>query len=86
MPQANVQPALALMETLGGRRDVEALIALADPDVEWHSFLAVGQEGGVYRGHEGTRTHPPGPSGTAAVRMKQHGTKAGAIQAAGLSE
>jgi len=56
MSQEKVQRALAVMETLG-RRDAEALIALADPEVEWHSFFAVGQEGGVYRGHEGTRQY-----------------------------
>jgi len=38
------------------RRDAERLIALADPDVEWHSFFALG-EGGMYRGHEGTRQY-----------------------------
>ena len=56
MSREKVQRALAVMDTLG-RRDAEALIALADPDVEWHSFFAVGQEGGVYRGHEGTRQY-----------------------------
>jgi ketosteroid isomerase-like protein len=37
-----------------GERDVEALIELAAPDVEWYSLFAIG-EGGVYRGHEGIR-------------------------------
>jgi ketosteroid isomerase-like protein len=39
--------------------DIEAIIALCDPSVEWHSMLAsafttVG--GGVYHGHDGLRT------------------------------
>ena len=42
------------MEALNAR-DVEALIALCDPDAELHSALAaVG--GAVYRGHDGLRT------------------------------
>jgi ketosteroid isomerase-like protein len=56
MSQEKVQRALALMEALSSR-DAEALTALADAEVEWHSFFAVGQEGGVYRGHEGTRQY-----------------------------
>jgi ketosteroid isomerase-like protein len=38
------------------RRDVSRLVALADPEVEWRSFFAIG-EGGVYRGHDGTRRY-----------------------------
>ena len=38
------------------RRDVPRLIALADPEVEWRSFFAIG-EGGVYRGHDTTRRY-----------------------------
>ena len=52
MSQENVELALAVMEALG-QRDAETLVALADPEVEWHSFFAVGQEGGVYLGHRG---------------------------------
>jgi ketosteroid isomerase-like protein len=40
-----------------GRRDVEHLIALSHPEVEWHSFFRLGEEGGVYRGHDGTRQY-----------------------------
>jgi ketosteroid isomerase-like protein len=36
-------------------RDLSRMLALADPEVEWHSFFAELGEGGVYRGHEGTR-------------------------------
>ena len=39
-----------------GTRDPSRLIALSDPDVEWHSFFAL-SEGGVYRGHDGTRQY-----------------------------
>ena len=45
-----------VMEALG-RRDLSTLLALADPEVEWHSFFAQLGEGGVYRGHEGTRKY-----------------------------
>ena len=37
-------------------QDAERLVALADPDVEWHSFFAIGEDG-AYRGHEGTRRY-----------------------------
>jgi ketosteroid isomerase-like protein len=37
------------------RRDLARMIALSDPEVEWHSFFAELGEGGVYRGHDGTR-------------------------------
>ena len=38
------------------RRDADALVALAQPEVEWWSFFALG-EGGAYRGHDGTRQY-----------------------------
>jgi ketosteroid isomerase-like protein len=31
------------------------MLALADPEVEWHSFFATLGSGGVYRGPDGTR-------------------------------
>ena len=55
MSRENVELAYQVMETLG-RRDAETLVALADPEIEWHSFFAL-SEGGVYRGHEGTRRY-----------------------------
>ena len=55
MSRENVERARQVMHGLG-QRDAERLIALADPDVEWHSFFALG-EGGVYRGHDGTRRY-----------------------------
>jgi ketosteroid isomerase-like protein len=39
------------------RGDVEAMVGFADADVEWHSFFANLGEGGVYRGHPGTRRY-----------------------------
>jgi ketosteroid isomerase-like protein len=39
------------------RRDVEALVEVHDPEVEWHPVLQVllGGEATVYRGHDGVR-------------------------------
>jgi ketosteroid isomerase-like protein len=39
------------------RRDIEALLAVVDPEVEWHPAMAalLGGEATVYRGHEGVR-------------------------------
>ena len=34
-------------------QDLERLLELTDPDVEWESFFALGEAGGVYRGHAG---------------------------------
>ena len=39
------------------RRDVSRVIALADPEVEWHSFFAALGDEGAYRGHDGTRQY-----------------------------
>jgi uncharacterized protein len=54
MSQETVERARRVMEALS-RGDLAGLIGLADPEVEWHSFFAELGEGGVYRGHEGTR-------------------------------
>ena len=56
MSQETVQLAGEVMEALS-QRDLPRLTALADPEVEWHSFFAELGEGGVYRGHEGTRRY-----------------------------
>jgi ketosteroid isomerase-like protein len=56
MSQENVELAAQVMDAIG-RRDVECLISFSDPKVEWHSFFALGQEAGVYRGHDGTRQY-----------------------------
>ena len=39
------------------RGDFDRLIAMTDPDVEWHSFFAELGEKGVYRGVEGMRRY-----------------------------
>ena len=39
------------------RRDLDRLLELTDPDVEWYSFFAQLGEGGVYRGHAGTERY-----------------------------
>jgi ketosteroid isomerase-like protein len=55
MANETVELARKLLSVLG-ERDAERLIGLSDPDVEWHSFFTLG-EGGVYRGHDGTRRY-----------------------------
>src|SRR4051794_26911194 len=52
----NIELAQAILATLGAR-DASRLIALADPEVEWHSFFALGEGGHVYRGYEGTQRY-----------------------------
>src|SRR4051812_11728598 len=56
MSRQTLALARQVMDALG-RRDPQGLIALADPEVEWHSFFAQLGEGGVYRGHDGTRQY-----------------------------
>jgi len=56
MSQETVELARQVMDALS-RRDLESLIAFADPEVEWHSFFAALGEEGVYRGHDGTRRY-----------------------------
>src|SRR5436305_12743112 len=56
MPGQTVELAREVMEALG-ERDLARLSAFADPEVEWHSFFAELGEGGVYRGHAGTRQY-----------------------------
>jgi ketosteroid isomerase-like protein len=58
MSQENVELARHVLDALA-RRDVDALIDLADPEVGWHSFfaeVALGAGGG-YRGHDGLRQY-----------------------------
>ena len=38
-------------------RDLDALIRLTDPDVEWRSAFVVGGTGGLYRGHAAMREY-----------------------------
>jgi hypothetical protein len=56
MARENVDLARQVMDVLG-QRDLSRLISLADPEVEWRSFFAIGESGGVYRGYEGTRQY-----------------------------
>jgi ketosteroid isomerase-like protein len=56
MSQETVKLSRQVLDALS-RRDLPRLIALADPEVEWHSFFALGESGGVYRGHNGTRQY-----------------------------
>ena len=54
MSREKVELARRVMDAIA-RRDLPAVVACADPDVEWHSFFAELGQGGVYRGHDGTR-------------------------------
>jgi ketosteroid isomerase-like protein len=56
MSQENVELARKVLHALG-TRDSARLIALSDPEVEWHSFFAMGEGGSSYRGHDGTRRY-----------------------------
>jgi ketosteroid isomerase-like protein len=56
MSRENVELAREVMAALG-KRDPSLLVALADPEVEWHSFFAMGEGGGTYRGHDGTHRY-----------------------------
>ena len=54
--EENVEIVRAAVDAVA-RQDLTRLIELADPEVEWHSFLAQLGEGGVYRGHDGLREY-----------------------------
>ena len=56
MPGQTVELAREVLKALN-ERDPASLISFADPEVEWHSFFAELGEGGVYRGHDGTRQY-----------------------------
>jgi hypothetical protein len=54
MSRQDVQLVRAFTEAFNAR-DIEAITAICDPDIEFHStFAAVG--GAVYHGHEGMRS------------------------------
>jgi ketosteroid isomerase-like protein len=57
MPRDNVELMRRGLDAYN-RRDVEAMLELVDPDVEWYAALDVllGGDETVYRGHEGIRT------------------------------
>jgi ketosteroid isomerase-like protein len=53
MSKENVELTRRIVEAFNSR-DIEAMIALSDPSIEWHStFAAFG--GAVYHGHDGLR-------------------------------
>jgi len=56
MSQENVE-AFKRGSDAANRRDIEALLAVIDPEVEWHPAMAalLGGEATIYRGHEGVR-------------------------------
>jgi ketosteroid isomerase-like protein len=56
MSQENVEVMRRGFEA-GNRRDIEAMLEVLDPEVEWQSALLMSLEGegAVYRGHEGIR-------------------------------
>lgn len=56
MPQEIVELAGQVMDALS-RGDLSRLVEFTDPEVEWYSFFAELGEGGVYRGHDGTRKY-----------------------------
>jgi uncharacterized protein len=52
MSRQNLELAREVFDAVA-RQDLSRLIELTDPDVQWQSFFALGEEGGVYRGHDG---------------------------------
>src|SRR4051812_10111329 len=56
MSQENVEGARQLVDAVASQ-DLARLIELTDPKVEWHSFFAQLQQGGVYHGHDGIRQY-----------------------------
>ena len=56
MSQENVEALKRALDAYN-RRDIEALVEGADPEIEWHSAIlaGLGGEATVYRGHEGIR-------------------------------
>jgi ketosteroid isomerase-like protein len=55
MSQENVERAKRVLAVIADF-DFPGLIALTDPEVEWSSFFALGEEG-VYRGHDARRRY-----------------------------
>ena len=49
MSRENVEAARRVLAAVG-ERDLADLLDLTDPQIEWHSFFAIGE--GVYRGHD----------------------------------
>jgi len=55
MSQENVERAKQVLDAIS-KFDFSQVIALTDPEVEWRSFFALGEEG-VYRGHDAMRRY-----------------------------
>jgi ketosteroid isomerase-like protein len=55
MSQENVELVYRLNDAFK-RRDLDAYLALCDPDVEYYSRFGEVEGGGPYRGHEGVRS------------------------------
>jgi hypothetical protein len=55
MSQENVELGYLLSDAFN-RRDLEAFLALTDPDVEVYSRIVELEGGGPYRGHDGVRS------------------------------
>ena len=54
MSQENVEHAYQVSDAFN-RRDLDAFLALADPDLEYHSRIAELEGGEPYQGHDGVR-------------------------------
>jgi ketosteroid isomerase-like protein len=53
--QENVERATRILNAIAPR-DLDTLIELADPDIDWQSFFAMSEDG-VYHGHAGLRDY-----------------------------
>jgi len=51
----NVERATRILNAVASR-DLDTLLELTDPDIDWQSFFAM-SAGGVYHGHEGMRRY-----------------------------
>jgi ketosteroid isomerase-like protein len=54
MSEENVEIARKILDA-GNRRDTEAILQYADPEIELQSAIIGGAEGNTYRGHQGIR-------------------------------
>jgi ketosteroid isomerase-like protein len=55
MSQVNVELAYRAIDAMN-RRDIDAFLALLDPDVEFYSRIVELEGGGPYQGHDGIRS------------------------------
>jgi ketosteroid isomerase-like protein len=56
VPEENIERAKQVMAAVADR-DLDGLISLTDPDVQWQSFFAELGVGGVYSGHDGIQKY-----------------------------